>query len=771
MLLPKRWTPWLLAGVLLAAGGTLGAPPTLADTAPASPTEPLTVATDVLPTVQINGVVWDQVIVGNTVYAVGEFTSARPAGSPAGSGSVARSNMLAYNLSTGALINEFAPTFDGVAKVVTASANGTRIFVGGQFTKVSGVNRYRLVSLDAATGAVDTTFSVSANSSVSALTVVGSTLYVGGNFSSLGGAARTKAAAVNLTTRTVLPFAPSFPGGAVFGIAASPDASKIALGGNFVSLNGSNRPGYGLGMVDAATGKVNQPLAVNNLIRNGNTNAAILSLKGDADGFYGSGYAYSKTQGNLEGSFGASWNGNLTFVEDCHGDTYDLQPLGSVVYSASHKHYCGNLGTGGFPQTTPNWTFHRATATTKYATGLAKRDPYGYYNFQGNPTPTLLNFYPDINTGTYTGKTQGAWTVEGNSNYIVYGGEFTQVNGRAQQGLVRFAVKDIAPNDDGPRLAGSTMTPTAAGAGSGAVRLTWTGNWDRDNATLTYRVYRGSTVVGQVVRTASFWQIPTLTYLDATAPPGTNVQYRIEAVDPFGNAVSSGSVAVTVPGTAGGGGGGGAVQLAADAFGRSVSGGWGSAQTGGAWTVAGGSTAFAVDGSQGVINLTTAGAARSALLNAVSSDNTDVSAKVSLDKAGTGSGTYVALVGRSVGSSNTYRAKIRLVSTADLKVEITKTVSGAETTLVSTTLAGVRQAAGDTFAIRFQAVGRNSTDLKAKVWRSGAAEPGAWTLSTTDSTAELQAAGGVGFWTYVSGSTTNVPQAVTVDDLVAVPRQ
>ena len=42
------------------------------------------VTADALPTVQINGVVWDQEIIGNTAYAVGEFTSARPAGGPAG---------------------------------------------------------------------------------------------------------------------------------------------------------------------------------------------------------------------------------------------------------------------------------------------------------------------------------------------------------------------------------------------------------------------------------------------------------------------------------------------------------------------------------------------------------------------------------------------------------------------------------------------------------------------------------------------------------------
>ena len=52
-----------------------------ADTAPAAGT-PATVSGDGLPTWQINGVVWAQVLVGNTVYATGEFTKARPPGVP-----------------------------------------------------------------------------------------------------------------------------------------------------------------------------------------------------------------------------------------------------------------------------------------------------------------------------------------------------------------------------------------------------------------------------------------------------------------------------------------------------------------------------------------------------------------------------------------------------------------------------------------------------------------------------------------------------------------
>src|SRR3954452_11528485 len=78
-----------------------------ADTAPSGGL-PATVTADPLPTVQIDGVVWSQVIVGNTVYATGSFTKARPAGAALGAASsVPRSNLLAYNLTTGALITSF----------------------------------------------------------------------------------------------------------------------------------------------------------------------------------------------------------------------------------------------------------------------------------------------------------------------------------------------------------------------------------------------------------------------------------------------------------------------------------------------------------------------------------------------------------------------------------------------------------------------------------------------------------------------------------------
>ena len=88
-----------------------------ADSAPLAPTPatPTTVAADALPTVQINGVAWAQVVVGNTVYVAGQFTGARPAGAAPGTQEIVRNNLLAYDIRTGDLITSFAPSLNGQA--------------------------------------------------------------------------------------------------------------------------------------------------------------------------------------------------------------------------------------------------------------------------------------------------------------------------------------------------------------------------------------------------------------------------------------------------------------------------------------------------------------------------------------------------------------------------------------------------------------------------------------------------------------------------------
>lgn len=75
-----------------------------------------------------------------------------PAGAAVNTNLTARSNILAYNITTGNLITAFAPTVNGVIKAVAASPDGKRIYIGGSFSSVNGERRYNLCcTLDATT--------------------------------------------------------------------------------------------------------------------------------------------------------------------------------------------------------------------------------------------------------------------------------------------------------------------------------------------------------------------------------------------------------------------------------------------------------------------------------------------------------------------------------------------------------------------------------------------------------------------------------------------
>src|SRR4051812_41856127 len=90
----RRWVAGLLIAAVSLAVTPLLTAPAYADSAPVPPVTVPTVTADVLPTAQIDGVVWDQVIVGNTVYVTGSFSKARPAGSALGVNESARGNLL-----------------------------------------------------------------------------------------------------------------------------------------------------------------------------------------------------------------------------------------------------------------------------------------------------------------------------------------------------------------------------------------------------------------------------------------------------------------------------------------------------------------------------------------------------------------------------------------------------------------------------------------------------------------------------------------------------
>jgi len=543
----RFWGLLAVFAMVLAGLAAFGAsPPASADSSPLNPNDPetpTTVSADALPTVQINGVVWSQVISGDRVYVGGSFSTARPAGQS--SGGSTRRNLLAYDLNTGALISSFAPNLNGEVKSVALSPDGTRLYVGGAFTTVDGQTRKRIAAFNAQTGALIANFAPPVNYDVNAIVATNTTVYAGGNFAGVGSQDRWNLAAFNASNGALLNWAPRATGGYVWAMAMNDAGTKIVVGGSFTALNGSSNPGYGLGIVDAATG-ANLPTQVNSYVRNGTSDGAITTLTSDGDYFYGGGYTYGRSGGTWEGMFGASWaDGSVRFLDDCHGDTYSMAVRAGVLYTASHTHYCENIdgirqGDGGVG----DYPYFRAVAQGVEPTGKVTWEPDQgrYANFEGQPRSSVLTWYPAFNAGTYTGQLQGPWSVASNADYVVMGGEFTRVNGRNQQGLVRFARSGLAPNDEGPSLFSSTYPLNVSSTAAGKVRINWMTNEDIDNDALTYRLYRdvqnGSGLIHTRTVRAHWWNDYMMGFTDTVAPGSTH-QYRVAVTDPFGNIANS----------------------------------------------------------------------------------------------------------------------------------------------------------------------------------------------------------------------------------------
>jgi hypothetical protein len=518
---------------------------TLIPGVPGLPVQPTSnyVTADALPTVQINGVVWSQVVVGNTVYAGGSFTTARPAQGQTGS-PVTRSNLLAYDIVTGKLVTTFAPSLNAQVLSVAASPDGRTIYAGGDFTSVNGTSHSRIVALNATTGAVVSSFAASANGEVRSIVPTASAVYVGGFFNTANNTSRPRGAAFNPATGALTSWRPAVGGGYVYAMVMTPDKSKIVLGGNYDSLNGATM--LGIGAVNVTTGK-SVPWLMEQKLQNYGNGSAVYSLSTDGSAVYGTGYNYGVHHDkSYEGAWSADpADGSLNWFEDCHGDTYGVFGVNGAVYTVGHAHYCWD--DNGWPSYNP-WQVRRTMAWTPTATGTLRHYTQGgnYNDFYGTPAPSIVNWFPDMTAGTYTGQSQAAWSVTGNARYVVEGGEFTTVNNAKQQGLVRFAVRGTTgdPGIQGPRVSGGAFVPTLQRGLLQTVRVSFTSNWDRDDQTLTYRVVRDGTTVWTHASDANWWKLPILSFTDSNVPAGKHTYY-LTATDPHGNTVSGSPVSIT----------------------------------------------------------------------------------------------------------------------------------------------------------------------------------------------------------------------------------
>ena len=201
--------------------------------------------------------------------------------------------------------------------------------------------------------------------------------------------------------------------------------------------------------------------------------------------------------------------------------------------------------------------------------------------------------------------------------------------------------------------------------------------------------------------------------------------------------------------------------IARDDFGRDIAGGWGTADTGGAWTAGAG---FSVSDGAGRI-LVGKSQTRIASLNAVSARDTDARLTFSTDKVADGGGLHLNFVAQRT-SEGEYRAKLRISSAGVIAVGVAKVVGTTETLIANRNLSGYTHTAEAKVNVRFQTVAEGAgTTLRVKVWPEGTEKPTAWWVTTTDSESALQTAGQVQVRTYATGTVTNGPVTVSIDGL------
>ena len=246
----RQKIPAVLAGIALAVA------PLIATSSPALALSPgVSFSANDLPTWQTNGVAWTMAQSKGVVYAGGTFTQIRPPGTAAGSPqSMNAVNFAAFDAYTGNPTSCALSVTGGTGTTVRALAvtpDGSRLYVGGLFGAINGVNTTRIAAIRLPDCTVDTTFKPAVvSATVRTIAATDSAVYFGGDFQSVGSAARTRYAAMD-RNGALLPWAPAVDASAR--ALDIPAGRNVAiLGGDFANVNGV--ASQSLAVVDATTG-------------------------------------------------------------------------------------------------------------------------------------------------------------------------------------------------------------------------------------------------------------------------------------------------------------------------------------------------------------------------------------------------------------------------------------------------------------------------------------------------------------------------------------
>ncbi len=278
--------------------------------------------------------------------------------------------------------------------------------------------------------------------------------------------------------------------------------------------------------------------------------------------------------------------------------------------------------------------------------------------------------------------------------------------------------------------------PTISGR---TVALDGRGSTDPDGTIATYAWQFGDGSTGS-------GPTPTHTY----ATDGTRMVTLTVTDDDAATASTTRSVTVTTTPPPG--------VLATDAFGRVLTNAWGTADTGGPWTLSGTASAFSVAGGAGVVAIGP-GSTREARLAGVSTSNAVVTVRISADAAAAGGAASTTVIGRLVGTS-TYAARLRLEPGGVIRLYLLRD----EVALAGSYVLPGAYVPGEAIMLRLSVRGTSPTALGAMIWRASGTQPANWQLQATDATAAMQTAGIVTLKSSISSSSTVATTRIRYDD-------
>jgi hypothetical protein len=168
---------------------------------------------------------------------------------------------------------------------------------------------------------------------------------------------------------------------------------------------------------------------------------------------------------------------------------------------------------------------------------------------------------------------------------------------------------------------------------------------------------------------------------------------------------------------------------ALDTFTRTVANGWGTSDSGFAWTAAGGVAAdYAVGSGRGDVTITAVNSSRRVTL-AVNLEDVDLQCDIQTSALATGGTILGGLMARYTDANNLYTVRLTFNTSGALTLGVYARVAAVETDLSSATVPGVTHAANTDVRVRFQVVG---STLRAKAWSPSVPEPDSWLVSGTD---------------------------------------